>query len=92
VSARVSTYSLKTVSRPASEVRGDDKRIPVHTITLNLAEYTTTAPTTPKLAPASVTVTAPTPVSSAAKPPKPEKPAELAGRPLVSEDIVVDLS
>lgn len=71
MSARVSSYSssvsLKgggaTMSRPVSEVLDDSKRVslslPVHTITLNLADYTGTTPVAPKatLAPATTTAT-----------------------------------
>ncbi|BEI84991.1 hypothetical protein CcaverHIS002_0503920 [Cutaneotrichosporon cavernicola] len=71
-SARVSSYSSSVslkggvggsdrISRPASEVLDDSKRVslslPVHTITLNLADYTGTSSPVPKaaLAPAAAT-------------------------------------
>lgn len=81
MSARVSSYSssislkggVDRISRPASEVLDDSKRVslslPVHTITLNLADYTGTSPVASKSAPATVTVahaTAPTPAAPAA--------------------------
>jgi hypothetical protein len=73
-SARVSSYSSSIslkggvgggdrISRPASEVLDDSKRVslslPVHTITLNLADYTgTSSPSVPKAAPAPAAATA----------------------------------
>lgn len=141
-SARVSSYSStlslkggeQRLSRPGSQVGGDEPKrvsLPVHTITLNLADYTGSPTTTPKAAattsasavtvsagpvsssmvqaaasppatptPTAATVPLPTvdpPTSPTTKrksepPPKPEKPAELTSRPLVSSELVVDLS
>lgn len=65
VSARISSYSstlslkgAELVSRPASETRDDTKRmsVPVHTITLNLADYSPspTKPSSPFTAPPAV--------------------------------------
>ncbi|GMK55318.1 hypothetical protein CspeluHIS016_0203740 [Cutaneotrichosporon spelunceum] len=71
-SARVSSYSSSIslkggvgggdrISRPASEVLDDSKRVslslPVHTITLNLADYTGTSSPVPKAAPAPAATT-----------------------------------
>ncbi|BEJ16023.1 hypothetical protein CspHIS471_0506280 [Cutaneotrichosporon sp. HIS471] len=72
-SARVSSYSSSIslkggvgggdrISRPVSEVLDDSKRVslslPVHTITLNLADYTGTSSPVPKAAPAPAVATA----------------------------------